>query len=146
MFNRFARGTLQVAVALAAVLLLLLIGYCLAPILYACRWIFAAGAATLCIWVMVSKVLRSKRAKRRGWDVGHFGRDEIRYRELRGDRWEQIIIYAEMCVGKPHHVIYFGNHDYWEKNYPAWAAQRREEIVSRIKSDYHPPNYAYRDE
>ena len=66
----------------------------------------------------------------------------IVYAELRCGRWEKIPISGEMLGrGEAHHVIYFSSLDW--SSYPDWAKHRRDEIVSRIKSEFQAPNYYY---
>lgn len=78
----------------------------------------------------------------RGWRVGHRGRDEMYYEELREGRWERIPISGEMLMGRAHHVIYFASPREWLA-YPDWARHRRAEIVARVKSEFRPPDYEY---
>jgi hypothetical protein len=81
----------------------------------------------------------------RDWRVGHRGRDPILYEEWADGAWRQIEINAEMLMGRAHHVIYFGSPEEWAK-YPDWAHERRTEIIARIKSKFHPPDYEYHGE
>ncbi len=76
------------------------------------------------------------------WRVGHRGRDQMFYEECEKGLWRRIEIDGEMLTGPAHHVIYFASPDQWQK-YPEWAKGRREEIVSRIKSEFRPPDYEY---
>ena len=78
----------------------------------------------------------------RGWRVGHVGRDETYYEELRDGRWERIRIGGEMLTGRAHHVIYFASPREWLAH-PAWARHRRDEIVARVRSAFRPPDYEY---
>ena len=78
----------------------------------------------------------------RGWRVGHRGRDEMYYEELREGRWERIPISGEMLMGRAHHVIYFASPREWLA-YPDWARHRRAEIIARVKSEFRPPDYEY---
>src|SRR6266850_8174947 len=81
---------------------------------------------------------RKKRDAQRGWRVGHVGRDIMYYEEFRDGTWNRIEIDGELLVGKAHHVIYFAS-----MKFPEWANERRDEIMRRIKSEFHPPNYKY---
>jgi len=81
-------------------------------------------------------------AERRGWRVGHQGRDRMYYEELRDGAWERIDIDGEMLMGRAHHVIYFASSEAWLR-YPAWARGRREEIIARITSEFREPDYEY---
>ena len=69
------------------------------------------------------------------------GRDAMYYEELREGIWHRIEIDGEMLVGRAHHVIYLGC-----LKFPDWASGRRDEIVVRIKSEFHPPDYEYDDD
>jgi hypothetical protein len=77
-----------------------------------------------------------------GWRVGHTGRDMMFYEEKHGWKWLRLDIDGEMLLGPAHHVIYFRGADGW-KAYPEWARHRREEIIARIKSRFHTPEYEY---
>ena len=76
------------------------------------------------------------------WRVGHQGRDNMYYEEQVGGSWQRIEVQGEMLMGPAHHVIYFASPAAWEK-YPEWARGRRDEIISRIKSEFSPPDYEY---
>ncbi len=74
--------------------------------------------------------------------VGHQGRDQMYYEEQVDGAWCRIEIQGEMLMGAAHHVVYFASPTDWQK-YPDWARHRREEIITRIKSRFHPPDYEY---
>jgi hypothetical protein len=78
------------------------------------------------------------------WRVGHTGRDMMYYEEMHGGEWRRIKIDGEMLTGRAHHVIYFANAERW-RSYPEWARHRREEIITRIKSQFREPEYEYAD-
>ena len=78
----------------------------------------------------------------RGWRVGHQGRDQMYYEELRDGSWERIDIDGEMLMGPAHHVIYFAAPERW-RTYPPWARERRAEIIARITSEFREPDYEY---
>ncbi|MEW6304047.1 MAG: hypothetical protein AB1705_11280 [Verrucomicrobiota bacterium] len=67
------------------------------------------------------------------------------YEELQNGHWRRIDIEGEALSGRPHHVIYFGSKQDWKKG-PAWAHDRRKEIISRIKSVFRIPDYEYEGE
>ena len=77
-----------------------------------------------------------------GWRVGHSGRDDMFYEEFINGRWERLRVSGEMLMGRAHHIIYFASIDEWA-DYPAWAQGRRSEIIARIQSRFHPPDYEY---
>lgn len=79
---------------------------------------------------------------RDGWRVEHRGRDAMVYAERHGGRWQHIDIDGEMLLGRAHHVIYFASPARW-RDYPAWARDRRDEIIGRITSVCRPPGYEY---
>ena len=76
------------------------------------------------------------------WRVGHRGRDSMYYEELVDGRWERLEISGEMLMGEAHHVIYFASASAWQE-YPAWARDRRSEIVSRVQHAFPAPDYEY---
>lgn len=78
----------------------------------------------------------------RGWRVGHRGRDALYYEERHGLGWRRIEIDGEMLMGRAHHVIYFASPHRW-RHYPAWARDRRDEIIARVQSALRPPDYEY---
>jgi hypothetical protein len=78
----------------------------------------------------------------RNWRVGHQGRDEMYYEEHIPGGWQRLRISGEMLTGRAHHVIYFASPQAW-LDYPAWARDRREEIIARIKSEFRAPDYEY---
>lgn len=80
----------------------------------------------------------------RDWRVGHRGRDAMYYEEQRGGTWQRIEIDGEMLTGRAHHVIYFAPPERWA-SYPEWARHRREEIITRIKSEFREPDYEYQE-
>jgi hypothetical protein len=64
------------------------------------------------------------------------------YEEMRDGAWERIEISGEMLMGRAHHVIYFASPEQWHQ-YPAWARDRRDEIIARITSEFREPDYEY---
>lgn len=80
--------------------------------------------------------------RERGWRVGHRGRDGMFYEEWREGAWQQIEVQGEMLTGRAHHVIYFDSPERWQRH-PAWARDRRDAIITRIKSEFRVPDYEY---
>ena len=80
--------------------------------------------------------------ERRGWRVGHTGRDQMYYEEQHQGAWERIDVDGEMLMGRAHHVIYFATPARWLE-YPPWARDRRDEIIARITSEFREPDYEY---
>jgi hypothetical protein len=102
-------------------------------------YVFSAVA----IWMVAALVrgpIHKTTDRKRGWRVGHVGRDTMYYEEFRERAWQRMEIDGEMLIGKAHHVIYFAS-----LQFPEWASERRDEIVGRIKSKFHPPEYEYDD-
>ncbi len=64
------------------------------------------------------------------------------YEERVGASWQRIDIDGEMLMGPAHHVIYFASAERWQQ-YPAWARDRRDEIIARIVSEFHAPDYEH---
>ena len=77
-----------------------------------------------------------------GWRVAHRGRDGMVYEERHGGTWQHIDIDGELLMGRAHHVIYFASPERW-REYPAWARDRRDEIIGRITSAFRAPDYEY---
>jgi hypothetical protein len=76
------------------------------------------------------------------WRVGHQGRDRMYYEELRDGVWQRLDVDGELLLGRAHHLIFFASPADWQR-YPAWARDRRDEIIGRIKSVFHEPDYEY---
>jgi hypothetical protein len=78
----------------------------------------------------------------RTWRVGHRGRDMMYYEEWQDGAWARLDIDGEMLTGRAHHMIWFRSAEDWQ-NGPAWARDRRDEIIARIKSEFREPDYEY---
>jgi hypothetical protein len=87
-------------------------------------------------------LLRSDR--RRGWRVGHQGRDSTFYDEWIDGGWERIVIDGEMQFSSddPQHVIWFPTDDQWV-DLPEWTHGRRDQILRRVQAELQPPRYEY---
>jgi hypothetical protein len=121
---------------------LVIFGIAVALVLEAAKRYPAYVFGTLAL-LLVTGLVRGHRQRKleraRGWRVGHAGRDAMYYEEFREDGWQRMEIDGEMLVGtKANRVIYFDN-----LQIPEWATGRRDEIISRIKSEFHPPKYVY---
>ncbi len=79
------------------------------------------------------------------WRVGHRGRDMMFYEEMIGGSWQRIDLDGEMLMGRAHHAIYFASAEQWQR-YPEWARHRRNDILTRIKSEFREPDYEYQME
>lgn len=64
------------------------------------------------------------------------------YEERIDGTWQRIEVQGEMLMGPAHHVIYFASTADWQR-YPDWARGRRDEIIARIKTEFHAPDYEY---
>ena len=103
--------------------------------------VYALGAvAILVVAAIIQAQFRRRRELERGWRVGHVGRDAMYYDELHDGTWRRIEVDGGMLMGKAHHVIYFSGTEF-----PDWARERRDEIISRIKSEFRAPGYEYED-
>ena len=82
--------------------------------------------------------------RKRGWRVGHKGRDSMFYDELIDGAWERVEIDGEMQGGSdyPHHIVWFPNEEQWAK-LPHWTLGRREEVFRRVQEELKPPRYEY---
>ncbi len=92
------------------------------------------------IFGFVKQSRKRSRDSQRGWGVRHHGRDQLYYEEFNGTEWLRIAVDGEMLNGTPRHVIYFRDPVKWLE-YPEWARFRRNEIISRIKSECPRPEY-----
>jgi hypothetical protein len=81
---------------------------------------------------------------KRGWRVGHEGRDQMFYEELVKGCWERVALDGEMLCGDSHHVIYFPSAEQWDA-LPESFRGRRNEIIARIKQAFTPPGYEYHE-
>ena len=84
--------------------------------------------------------LTAAHMEQKNWRVGHIARDAMFYEELHEGEWRRVVIDGEMLIGRAHHVIYFTS-----TKFPDWAIARRHEIIARIKSEFRPPDYEYRE-
>jgi hypothetical protein len=100
--------------------------------------------AALVVSMPFGVYLSSHRDRKRGWRVGHRGRDEMFYEEVVNGRWERIWLDGEMLCGKAHHVIYFPSNKQWE-TFPVWTRGRQAEIFARIKHEFASPGYEYQE-
>lgn len=131
--------------------------YVAVPLLIFC----AIGASLIYIWdkfpllilstigglfsiALVCSYLSRHQDVKRGWRVGHRGRDEMYYEEMVKGHWERIWIDGEMLCGKAHHVIYFPSREQWA-TLPEWTRGRQSEIVARIKQAFAPLGYEYQE-
>jgi len=81
-------------------------------------------------------------AEIRGWRAFHRGQTSIRYEELVDGAWEGFDIAGDALMGRPYHAIYLPTPDEWAA-LPAWARDRRDEIVARLRGAFREPDYTY---
>ena len=78
----------------------------------------------------------------RGFWVAGKGRDNIEYQERRNGKIERLTVYGErMAIGP--HLVYVPDEESWQLEAPAWARNRRDEIVGRIKLMLGTRKYEY---
>jgi hypothetical protein len=104
----------------------------------------AVVVAVLVLIVVFAVHRRNRRDLARGWRLRRAGRDQFCYQELIDERWASITIDGEMLRGKPRRVIYMPTIEAWGF-LPAWARDRRAEIIARIQSECPEPDYAYQN-
>ena len=86
----------------------------------------------------------SQSERKRGWRVGHRGRDSFFYDEIVEGKWERILIDGQMPFSscEVQHVVWFPSEAEWSK-FPAWTVGRRDLILQRMKQELAPPSYQY---
>lgn len=73
------------------------------------------------------------RAARNGdWRVEHEGIHGMYYEEFVDGQWQRLTLQSELCSGPAHHLVLLSPAASW-KQYPAWARERRDEIIARIR-------------
>ena len=102
----------------------------------------AAVVALLVVIVVVAARRRNRRDLKRGWRFRPAGRDQFCYQELIDGQWTSITIDGSLLSGRPRHVIYMPTIEAWGQ-LPAWARNRRAEIIARIKTQCPEPEYKY---
>ena len=110
-------------------------------------WI-GLGVAVLALLMLVLEFLRRRQRRAwndRGWRTQRVGRDELVYEELVDGAWKSLPIDGEMLTGASDFAIYFDSAERWAE-YPSWARERRDEIISRIRQDCPAPRYEYTGE
>ena len=103
---------------------------------------YAAVVTAVLVVILVVAVRRNNRRDlERGWRFRRAGRDQFFYQELIDGQWASITIDGEMLGGRPRHVIYMPTIEAWGR-LPAWARDRRAEIIARIQTECPEPDYA----
>ena len=83
------------------------------------------------IWPLL-QLWRYYRLYSRGFYVTRRGRDLIEYQERREGTICRLTLYREMMATPPN-VVYVPAEDEWQRDMPAWARERRAEIVENVK-------------
>ena len=104
----------------------------------------AVVVAVLVVIVVFAAHRRNRRDLARGWRLRRGGRDQFCYQELIDGGWASITIDGEMLGGRTRHVIYMPTTEAWGR-LPAWARDRRAEIIARIQTECPEPDYAYQN-
>lgn len=112
----------------------LLLRYHPVPTLLGLGGVAAAGLALR--WRQV------RRDRLRGWRFHRHDRGGYLYSEWHDGTWRTLRIDGETRVGRTRQVFYLPTPEAW-RLLPAWANQRRDEIIARLQSACPPPVYAY---
>jgi hypothetical protein len=80
----------------------------------------------------------------RGWRLRCVLAGHWVYEEKRGDSWVSITFEEISDYREPPHIIDLRRAERWAE-FPAWALQRREEIISRVKTELVPPQYVLKE-
>lgn len=93
--------------------------------------------------VAIAVVLRRQHLLRSlGYVASRAGRDQIRYEEWVGAEVRALTIDGDL--GSPH-LVYVPTRETWDKDMPAWAHSRRDEIVGRIKQQLGVTKYEFQE-
>ena len=99
------------------------------------------GIPITCAVVKLAR--RQVQLRQRGWTIIGQGRDQIAYVERNKGK---LIFNAElMGTGPVDRVIHIPTSS-WNTQFPTWAQDRREEIVSRLKMTLPELRHEYREE
>lgn len=79
------------------------------------------------------------------WRVGHEGKDDLYYEEWIDGGWKRLLVSGELSLGPTHHLVFVDSESSWQQYKPAWARDRRAEIIARIKRSCPEPRYEYID-
>ena len=82
------------------------------------------------------------RERARGWRFRPRGREEYAYQEWSGGTWRTLGIKTEVRAGRPQRVFRLPSVADWDR-LPAWARDRRGEIVARMQRACPEPAYGY---
>jgi len=80
----------------------------------------------------LSKLWRHYRLYSRGFYVTGKGRDLIEYQERRDGTICRLTLYRELMAPPPN-LVYVPTEDEWQRDMPAWARERRQEIIENVK-------------
>jgi hypothetical protein len=123
-----------------AVLIAVLVAFALAL-----TWIGALFIGLVVLAFYLQSRYFKRRDERRGWRMRSVKKGEWAYEEKKAGAWAGIpfIELAEPEKKSPH-VIGIPRTATWE-TFPAWASTRRDEIISRIKSELKAPEYLFNE-
>jgi hypothetical protein len=93
------------------------------------------------LW-LISQIRRHYRLRTRGYWLSRRGRGSFEYEERHETVVEHLVIDGEMMAVGPD-VIYLPNEEQWQREMPAWAQGRRDEILARVKRLLGNKNYRY---
>jgi hypothetical protein len=78
----------------------------------------------------------------RGYWATREGRDTIKYEEKSVRSISSLTISGELMASGPY-VVYVPTAEEWKRDMPAWARERRDEILTRMKKVLGTKNYEY---
>jgi hypothetical protein len=82
----------------------------------------------------------SHQDKKRGWRVRCVVSGKWAYEEFREGKWDGIIFEVVTDFREPGQILDIRNVERWNV-FLAWARERRDEIITRVKSRLHAPTY-----
>jgi hypothetical protein len=102
----------------------------------------------LVIALLARKKLWEKRNLARGWRLEFGHGSSFRYGEFHQVEWREVGFGYRRLSGKGPRILIFiaPPQDWAQQPQEAWAKDRREEILARVKSELKPPRYAYSDD
>jgi hypothetical protein len=103
-------------------------------------WIGIPLACLAGLWLVQSVRLRAK-FRRLGWEAMPNGRDSILYRENSNGYDRCFELSGELlATGR---IVYVPTSSEWNSEVPEWAADRRDEILGRIRESFRGRDYDF---
>jgi hypothetical protein len=100
-----------------------------------------ASIALLATWLIATSIRSRLLFNRRGWEAVPNGRDSILYREQSQDEPRQFELSGDfLTTGR---LIYVPSAANWNDKVPAWAADRRDEILGRVQDAFRGRRYTF---